>query len=771
MPRTKHAATWAIAASAALIASVAIHPAASADNNDPANPAPAKGSYGDVRNVGPDYNQGKKMPLDRSSVTQLKRQLTAKASAAAAPVVGDDKIWLANDDTDGSIYAKTYTLRGVGDHIQVWVADDRAFPAGDCRNDLGLTNVTDDQVTSFVHEFDTNIYPKESKTFSTPPARDGTGGAGLAGQLGQPADYYKVPKAQADDIVVLVDNVKDANFYAPGTPDGQTYIAGFFYSVFNEYVDRNVMTIDAYDWLHRTGATPPNDTADPAYIACAQSQGSTRAYGGPQPHLYEGTFAHEYQHLLEYYVDSDEVSWVNEGISDWAQTLVGYVNNDHSPDVAGADSHIACFDGFQPPNFGGPENSLTSWGDQGGPEILCDYGAAYSFMEYLASHYGKSFMTALHLQPANGLQGLNKVLNQFGAGSNAGLETIHRWAAEQALDQVLDNNNGKLKGGDPGLFTAGSLSSKINWANTQAYDSPGAPPNGSDYVRLRRNATHYLTPGEIGTIQFKGAATLEPTPVEWTVAGTPPDATTAATTCGDLPSGTGATALYSGCGENLDRSIVHSATVPSGSGATLSFDALWDTEEAWDFGFVQVSDDNGQTWKSLPTADTTSVSDPAADARIKANLPGLTGDGGTWKTETADLSAYAGKNVLIAFRYQTDAAVNEGGFWVRNVSVGGTPVPTGSLDGWQTMSQVNPPKVSGWTVQLVGYGSTGKAWYARLKLNNKFAGSLIGNEVRKALGNKATTVAAIVTYDDPSEAATQEARYSLKVNGALQPGG
>ncbi len=246
-----------------------------------------------------------------------------------------------------------------------------------------------------------------------PPARDGTGGSDLAQAVGLPADYWQVSADQADDITVLVDNVRDANYYDPSTPDGQTYIAGFFYSVFNEYVDRNIMTIDAYDWLHRTGANPPDDSTDPAYVGCAQAQGSTRPYGGARPHLYEGTFAHEYQHLLEYYQDPDEESWINEGLSDWAQTLVGYVDPSIPPDAPGADSHLSCFQGFQPPNFGGPENSLTEWGDQGGPEILCDYGAAYSFMEYLASHYGQSFMTALHREDAGGLAGLDAVLDQL----------------------------------------------------------------------------------------------------------------------------------------------------------------------------------------------------------------------------------------------------------------------------------------------------------------------------------------------------------------------
>ena len=57
-----------------------------------------------------------------------------------------------------------------------------------------------------------------------------------------------------DKTVTLVDNVRDDNFY--DFPAAPTYIAGFFFSQFNELIDRNVMTIDAYDWLHRTGAEP-----------------------------------------------------------------------------------------------------------------------------------------------------------------------------------------------------------------------------------------------------------------------------------------------------------------------------------------------------------------------------------------------------------------------------------------------------------------------------------------------------------------------------------
>ena len=134
-----------------------------------------------------------------------------------------------------------------------------------------------------------------------------------------------------------------------------------------------------------------------------------------RPYLYEARFAHEYQHLLEHYEDPDELTWVNEGISDWAQTLTGYVDPSVPITDLGFDGHIQCFLGWLSvqtaanpiPSDGGPENSLTLWGDQTKPsEVLCDYGATYSFMEFLHGRYGDALISALHRIDGNGLAGL-----------------------------------------------------------------------------------------------------------------------------------------------------------------------------------------------------------------------------------------------------------------------------------------------------------------------------------------------------------------------------
>ncbi len=751
-------------ASGALAASMLMPAAATARPN---TPRPLPGAQGDHSSVGPDYNFGKKLPIAKSDIRAVKRKIStssAQRTAAGDYEVGDVQYWVALDDTSGP-YLKKYTLRGIGNNIEVWVANNTAFPAGDCRNTLGLTAVTQDQVDNFVSEFDTNIYPKESAAFSTPPALDGTD-APLGDMLGDPT-MYQVTAAQADDTVVLVDNVRDANFYDPTSPDGQTFIAGFFYSYFNFLSNRNIMTIDAYDWLHRTGANPPDDSADPAYQACAAELNYGRGLGVPRARDYEGTFAHEYQHLLESYASPGEASWVNEGLSDYAQTLVGYVDTALPPTDPNFDSHIGCFEGFLPESYGGAENSLTLWEDQGGPEVLCDYGAAYTFMQYVRNQFGARFMSKLHNQDLNGMEGFNKVLKSIGSTRTA-MSVIKDWSAAMALDAVLDKGS-TLTGGAKRRFSAKSLNGQILWTNPQSYNSAGAPPNGSDYVRVRDAAGVYLKASKLKSLSFVGTKVLEPDPVEWVSVTDAPDATTASTTCGAVETGT-VTALYSGCGANLDRSIVQKVTIPA-AGGQLSFDALWDAEELWDYGVVQVSTDNGVTWTSLATEDTTTDHDPDAQALAVDNLPGLTGDSGTWKTEHADLSAYAGKTVLLSFRYITDGGVDEGGFWVKNVDVAGTALATDSIDAWKTLTQIAPIKVKGYTVQLVGYTATGKAHIKRLTLDSNFFGSMGRAALLKAVGRSATTVAVLVMQNDPTETRTKYADYHLVVNGVKQPGG
>ncbi len=759
---------------AVITAAALATPAATAAGASPARSVQPASSVSDIRHAPDTKNltfqdeHGKVI-----SASQLKARLAASAMSArkAAAATGDtpvgtQRLWLAIDFVTGGLYLKNFVLRGLGDHIEVWTAagtqdsttgtptsTDLQFLPGDCRNGV-RTTVTDAQVDYLVAQYDNNILPKESKVFSVAPDRNGDNEQ-LSAIVGQEFDF----SGGGDNVVTLVDNVRDENFYDKNNTQANTYVAGFFSSTVNALLDRNVMTIDGYDWLHRTGANPPNE---PSTDLCTNAPA--------RPFLYESVFAHEYQHLLESYADPEEVNWVNEGLSDFAQTVTGYVDTSKPITSPSYDSHIQCFLGYLsvatptntiPRKQCGPSNSLTLWGDQGDDNLLADYGAAYSMMEFLAGRYGVDFISALHRNSAEGFEGLQNVLDRFAAGTNAA-DVLHDWAAMIAVDKQLDRFP-KL-GARGRQYTTPTLHASVLWGNPEAYrsasDAPsfrkGAPPNGSDYVRLR-GAAGPLSAGALESLSFQGAKSLPPKAVEWTV-----DAS---------PAGHPSAALFSGTDNNLDRTIARQVTVPAGS-PTLTLDTRWSTEPGFDSGFVQISTDGGKTWKSLGNADTTDALDPGADPTLVGNLPGFNGEGG-WKNESFDLSAYAGKTVLLGFRYFSDANTNGEGWWIDNVSVGTTQVSDGaSVAGWQTYTQVAPVPVHGYTVQLVSYTpGEGNVLVQRLRVDGDFAGSLNKGQLRQLLGHQASVVAAIVMFDDPSETADEYAPYRLTVNGVVQPGG
>ncbi|MCU1500985.1 MAG: peptidase immune inhibitor [Ilumatobacteraceae bacterium] len=676
--------------------------------------------------------------LGLSSRPQRKAQLAP--AAAGTPPVGTVRQWIALDDYNGRLYRKDYTLRGVGDHVEVWVANDLSFPAGDCRAQIpSSTQITDAQVQHLVSEFDTNMYPKETSTFSTPPDRDGTNAQLGPDANGSGGDYT----GGGQRTVTLVDNVRDDNYYT--FPAAPTYIAGFFSSQFNDLVDRNVMTIDAFDWLHRTTANPPDaPTAD----LCTSRPA--------RPNLYEGTFAHEWQHLLHSYTDPFETTWLNEGLSDFAQTLTGYVDANTTVFDRGADSHIFCFQGFgpvqtpfntNPRDCGGPENSLNLWGEDNNPNaVLADYGNAYSFMLYLYDHYGTDIISRLHRDgDLQGLPSTEAALKAEGASSL--YRVLHDYQSMVLLDKTIgDARHAVVLGVSADRVTSKSLRSTVNLANPSANDDPGAAPNGADYVALQAAGGKVLRGRDLRSLSFGGAKILPPLPLAWTVVSDDPDRP-------------GNPVLWSGNDSNTDASAVFSSAVPSAD-PTLRFLAKYGAEAGFDYGYVQVSTDGGATYTTIPGNNT-------GDAPLG---PGLNGTTTGFEAETYDLSAYAGKNVLVAIRYVSDGGVNEGGLKVDDVSLGGTTISDGSsLAPFKSPTEIRPVDVYNWNVRLVGIRDGKVPVIVQAEFDGK-------NELRldrRQLGllTPFDKVVAIVAYDEPTEQVQQYAPYTLTVNGAVQPGG
>jgi Immune inhibitor A peptidase M6 len=661
-------------------------------------------------------------------VSQLARRRKPKPVRARwlshEPQLGEIRNWAGLDVSHGAIYPKAFALRGVGKNIELWVATGRRtfagassvgtdYQDGDCRNGV-RTTVTDEHVQSLIRAFDRNIYPRESAVFSVPPSRSG------AGAVVRPPNFH--PQGPGDRIVVLVDNIRDESFFDLNNTQDFGYVVGVYSSALEQLFDRNMLTIDAFDWLHRSGRRPAHEPSDDN---CLNAPG--------QPHLVEGALAHEYQHLLLHHEDPDEVDWLDEGLAEWARTLTGYVDPSRPTSDPFADKHLKCF-------YGAAENSLTLWREPG--DLNCDYGAVYTLTNYLAERYGTRFMTALHRGDANGLAGLQEAL---GPRRDA-RRVLHKWAVD--------------------------VSRRVNWDSPGAYESPGAPPNGGDFVRLRDAGGAPFRLRDLRQLTFDGASRIPGRPVEWSVDSAPPAG--------------GAAALYTGAGNNLDRTIIRPLTVPV-SGGTLGFEAQWNVEEdsfgGWDFTFVQVSTDGGASYRSIACTSSRSDVSPHARPVMRENLPGFTAYSGGWRTEQCDLSAFAGRSILLAFRHVTDgsvpgdpddpAATIPPGFWLRNVTLDGAMIADGSsLAGWLSPSQANPQPVYGFSLQLVGFSKHGRVVdHARVRLDDGHDAALDRRALRHLLDDDAVTVGAIVMYDEPTEQVSDYAPYRLTANGVLQPGG
>src|SRR5262249_7275697 len=143
-----------------------------------------------------------------------------------------------------------------------------------------------------------------------------------------------------------------------------------------------------------------------------------------------------------------------------------------------------------------------------------------------------------------------------------------------------------------------SLRSTVNLANPDAYDDPGAAPNGADYVQLRDGGGLPINGKALQSLSFSGAASLPSIALQWTVTTNDPDRP-------------GNSVLWSGNANNLDAAAVISVTVP-GADPTLRFLAKYGAEFGFDFGYVQVSTDGGQTYTSI--AGTNTIDGPLGKA-------------------------------------------------------------------------------------------------------------------------------------------------------------
>jgi len=690
----------------------------------------------------------------RGKDAKLTKQVPSQALANRPPKVGDVRLWIALDDTaESPYYVKPFVLRGESDAAELWTAVNLAYPDGDCRNDdPARVEVTDAQVQYMLGEFDSNIRPTDTDWFGEPLTRTGKK-APITDIVGGGSNAYL---DQQGRDVILVDNVRDDNFDDTDNAGSLPRIGGFYSGFLSFYHDRNIITLDSYDWIARTGADPIHT---PSTDPCINSPA--------RPFLFEGTLAHEYQHLIHADYDPDELNWVNEGMSDLAEILTGYSDPALHVDEEGYDTHIQGFLGWLSvahpewnpiPAATGPENSLTLWEDQPNPaEIFEDYGFAYYFMTYLNSlGYDQDFFTAWHHNPENGIAGLDATLGT--AGSADTFRSLFTGVAASALVDGFIDNGATVTGAAAASLQNGASEATIFWS-TDAYGTAGAPNWGSDYVPLGSGA------GLTG-VAFNGDEEFVfPGGPEWVVDAdgywTNPDV------AGDT--------VYA---NNADLDITREVTV-SGAGS-LEFDHYYATEPGWDFGFVQVSTDGGTTFTSVACDGTTSEHDPGAIPSIASQVPGYSGSAGTAGEPVHVTCTLPAGTILLSFRLMTDPSVQLDGWHLRNATIDGVAVDgtPGDLSDW-TNQQFFRPAALDFILQIVGLTGTadefgditsgGEVVVLRPTLDADHAYTLSADDLTALAGS--TQVVAIVSGVLEDEGLNVYPPYSLLVNGVERADG
>ncbi|MDF2889824.1 MAG: hypothetical protein K0R80_191 [Clostridia bacterium] len=491
---------------------------------------------------------------------------------------------------------KTFTLRSVGENVEIWVANNLAFPVGDSRP---APVVTQEQVDKLRDEFDKNIYPVDTAFFGTPDVHDGSKSP-LPGMVGLPADYY----TGSDKIIMLVDNIVDEGYYDPSYP---FFVAGFFWQTLENYIDRNIITIDTNSWETRLEST------------------------------FFGTTIHELQHLIHADNDGAEESWINEGMSTFSEYLGGY-------------GHDAGSINFY---LDHPENSLVYWDDhysaETGPETIADYGQVYLFTLYMNDKFGREFIRDLALNEAQGIESVSEVLEAHNLNLDF-TKLYQNFITALAIDSDKVGN---------GLYDFDSINLRdlvvdkegtkrgmtVNYEKAVTFEKEGVPAWGGDFKALDFQ-------DKIRTIAFEGVDFL---PIPWKSVAD--------------PLGSDNQVLWGNQGDEADNALIFEADLTNVATATLKFDNFIDIEEQWDFGMVQVSTDGGYTWKSLANENTRSDVVEEGYPKIKENVPGFTGYYDAWQTETFDLTAYAGKKILVSFRYLTDWGYNDKGWFIDNITI------------------------------------------------------------------------------------------------------
>ena len=380
---------------------------------------------------------------------------------------------------------------------------------------------------------------------------------------------------------------------------------------------------------------------------------------------YETVLAHEFQHMVHWANDRNEETWVNEGMSEFAQEVAGY-----EPDT-----------GFARSFSNQPDTQLNTWNEVNSGNGN-HYGSSYLFMAYFAQRFGPEVTKAVVANPLNGTAGFTATLAE--AGYTDTFESVFSdWLIANYVDDVnalgLDGFYGYRK------FEQSAPSLEQTYETYPASDEATVKNYAADYILLKGEKPL--------VVEFSGQNQ---------------------TRLADTTPYSGERTWWSNRSDDSDSHLTRKFDF-----STLDSDAFdaenpllmdvamwWNIEVDYDYGYVLASRD-GKKWDIL-TGQNTTLDNPSGNSfghaytgtspapdDTESGEPDVVGGGilkpidtvPHWRSETFDLSAYAGSDVYIRFEYVNDDAVNRSGWLIDDIqipAIGYTTDFENGADGWES---------------------------------------------------------------------------------------
>ncbi len=338
------------------------------------------------------------------------------------------------------------------------------------------------------------------------------------------------------------------------------------------------------------------------------------------PYTY-GTLAHEFQHMIHWYQDRNEASFLNEGFSELATFINGY--------------DTGYFDHIYVSN---PDLNLTDWLGSTGDNAP-HYGASFLFVTYFLDRFGEETTKALIHNQLNGLNSLDDTLAQRKITDDSTGQVITAddffldWAVANLVQDgsvgdgryVYHNYSGAPSAGPAETITSCPMDNASRTVNQY----------GVDYIRVNCQGNYSL--------HFEGATSNRILPAD---------------------PHSGSYAFWSNKGDESDMTLTRTFDLTGVSGpVSLSYWTWYDIEKDFDYLYVEASTDN-EHWTILSTPSGTASNPNGASYGW-----GYTGSTDGWIQESVDLSNYAGQKIAVRFEYLTDPAVNGEGFLLDDFSI------------------------------------------------------------------------------------------------------